>query len=150
MANEYQDLLTKLNSLSGDVLHQAERTALNEVGKLVQEAIVTLTPVQSGVPEGILAPGQLAASIKARVHIAQDTQVLSGDVSRVTIGPTTQVCKDVANWIENGHVNARAKTGEKHTEANPFIRTAQDETEEAAVTTYESIMTAAVQAAMEK
>jgi len=149
MADEFQDLINKMNALSGEALHQAERKALTEVGLLVQEAIVTLTPIQSGVPEGLLAPGQLAASIKARVHIAQEAKVVSGDVSRVTIGPTTQVCKDVAGWVENGHINARATTGEKRTEPNPFIRTAQDETEEAAISTYESIMTAAITAAME-
>ena len=138
-----------MNALSGDALHQAERKALTEVGLLVQETIVTLTPVQSGVAEGILAPGQLAASIKARVHIAQDKQVISGDTSRVTIGPNTEVTRSVANWVESGHINARATKGEKRTEPNPFIRTAQDETEEAAVSTYQSIMTAAITAAME-
>jgi len=151
MPDEFQDLINKLTSLGGDVLQQAERTALTEVGKLVQEALVTLTPVQSGVPEGLLKPGQLAESMKARVHIATDTSTVDkADVSRVTIGPTTQVCKDVANWIENGHINTRANKGEKRTDPNPFIRTAQDETEEAAVETYQSIMTAAVTAAMGK
>ena len=148
MPNDFQSLIDQLNAVSGDALHRAQREALTEVGKLITEAVVTLTPVQAGKPEGLLQAGELADAIKPRVHIATDEQTASGDTSRVTVAPTTTVTRDVANWIENGHVNARAKTGAKRTDPYPFISQAKDEVEDAAIETYAAIMTAAVKKVM--
>jgi len=135
MPNEFSDLIAKLDAVKGDALKKAERKALTEVGQIVKGAIVERTRVQSGVPEGILKPGELAASTK-------------GDVSRVTIGPNSQATRSVANWIENGHVNARATTGEKNTPPYPFIRPAQDATQQQAIDAYAATMTAEVTKAL--
>ena len=148
MPNEFSALIAKLDAVKGDALKQAERKALTEVGQIVKTAIVERTRVQSGVPEGILKPGELAASIKATVHIASDEATTKGDVSRVTIGPNSQATRSVANWIENGHVNARATTGEKNTPPYPFIRPAQDATQQQAVDAYAATMTAEVTKAL--
>lgn len=149
MPNEFSDLIAKLDSLKGDALKKAERKALTEVGEIVQTAIVERTRIHSGVAEGILAPGELAASIKATVHIATDLSTTKGDVSRVMIGPSTAATRSVANWLENGHANPRATKGNKNTPAYPFIRPAQDATQQQAIDTYAATMTAEVTKALE-
>lgn len=149
MANEFADLQQNLAALKGETLKRAERKALTRVGQIVKAAIVERTPVQSGVPEGLLAPGELAASIRASVHIANDEGTTVGDTSRVTIGPGTAKTRTVANWVENGHANPRAKKGLQHTPAHPFVRPAQDATEQQAIEAYAETMAAEVQKAME-
>ncbi|AEU36180.1 HK97-gp10 family putative phage morphogenesis protein [Granulicella mallensis] len=148
MPNEFSDLIAKLDALKGDALKKAERKALTEVGQIVKTAIVERTPVQSGVAEGLLKPGELAANIKAAVHIASDKSTTTGDVSSVTIGPGTAVTRSVANWVENGHANARATKGKKTTDPHPFIRPAQDATQQQAIDAYAATMTAEVTKAL--
>jgi HK97 gp10 family phage protein len=149
MPNEFSDLIAKLDSLKGDALKKAERKALTEVGQIVKTAIVERTPIQSGVAEGILKPGELAANIKSTVHVATDLSTTRADVSRVTIGPGTAVTRSVANWVEHGHANARATKGNKTTPAHPFVRPALDATQQQAIDAYAATMTAEVTKALE-
>ena len=149
MDDGFADLIAKLDAVKGDELKKAHRKALKRVGKIIQDAIVSVAPVQAGVPEGLLEPGQLRESITTRVHIATDESTITGDNDRVTIGPNTKVTKAVANWVENGHANARAKTSSKRTKPHPFVRPSFDAVEQTAIDAYAETMTIEVKKALE-
>lgn len=146
MDDGFSALIAKLDAVKGDALKKAQRKALKRVGEIVKAAIVPVTPVQAGVPEGLLAPGQLKASITARVHVATDERTTTGDGDRVSIGPNTKLTRDVANFVENGH--AGPKTSSKRTKPHPFIRPAFDSVEQAAVDAYAETMQAEITKAL--
>lgn len=139
MTDEFAELRAQLDALKHDALNKAERKALTQVGQLINAAIVTDCPVQAGEAEGLLEPGQLKASFHPTVHIASDAKIATGDTSRVTVQPDTKVCRDVANWVENGH--AAPHGGDKRTKPHPFIRPAVDANEQKAIDLYASVMT---------
>lgn len=143
----YQKLIAQLQSLQADALRKAERKALTEVGDLIAEALITAAPEQAGVPEGLLKPGELKASIKASVRIANDAKIAdSGKGSYALIRPDTQVARSVANWVEHGH--AGRKSSSAKTPPHPFVRPTEDATHNAAVDLYTTIMTAEVEKAL--
>ncbi len=148
---QFEELKAQLDGLAGDVRIQAERKALRAVGDLFKDAIITLAPVQSETPHGDLAPGELKADIKARVHVASDQATTTGDTSRVTIGPSPKTAY-VANWVENGHAGRRSATREgpaRNVPAYAFVRPAFDANEAKAIDLYTETMTAEIAAAME-
>lgn len=146
MQDGYAELAAKLQSIAGEGRVAAERKALKAVGQLVQAAIVARAPVQSTTGHGDLAPGELKADIKARVHIANDEKAAT-DFSRVTVGPTKKTAY-VANFVENGHANPKAQKGLKNTPAHPFIRPAADSTKQEATELYTEILTEEIQKVM--
>ena len=151
MPKDLAELQARLHSLASDARIAAERKALRAVGTLVQTAIVERAPQQSSTPHGELAPGELKADIKARVHIATDENAAT-DVSRVTIGPTSKTAY-VANFVENGHANRprnkpSSRARKENTPAHPFIRPAQDATQQKAIDLYAEIMAAEIQKVM--
>lgn len=146
MEADFQNLLNKLNNLKGEGRQKAERKALKAVGSLIQEAIVARAPVQSGTPHGDLAPGELKADIKVRVHISKDEDA-GLDSSSVSIGPGSKT-SHIARFVENGHANPKATKGKKNTPAHPFIRVALDATREKAIDLYESVITEEINKAM--
>jgi hypothetical protein len=151
VANEFQGVIDQLNQLDGDQMRQIQRKALRKVGEIVQTAVVAHAPEKAEGDGGLLAPGELKASIKARVHIASDEGIASGDSSRVAIGPVGNDAQLVANWVENGHVARRGKKKEgppRFVPAYPFVRPAFDETQQAAIDAYTESVTADVQEAM--
>lgn len=139
MSDEFAELRQQLDSLKHDALAKAERKALRQVGDLINAAIVEVCPIQAGVPEGLLEPGQLVSSFRPVVHIATDEGIASGDTSRVTIQPNTKVTRSVAAWVEDGHAGPHGS--EKRTKPHPFIRPAADSNEQKAVDLYASVMT---------
>lgn len=154
--DDHAALMAKLESLKGPALQKAERKALGKVGDLVKGAAKRRAPSQAGEHAGgRLKPGELAASIKARVHIATDEGALGGDVSNVVISPVGRGVVGIASAVENGHVMvAGGKKGKGgrvvgHVPAYPFMRPAADETEAEAITTYAETMSEEIAEAME-
>ena len=148
---QFEELKAQLDGLTGEVRVKAERKALRAVGDLFKDAIVELAPVQSETPHGDLAPGELKADINARVHVASDQGVTTGDTSKVTIGPSPKTAY-VANWVENGHAGRRSATREgpaRNVPAHPFVRPAFDANEAKAIDLYADTMTTEISAAME-
>jgi HK97 gp10 family phage protein len=139
MQDEFAVLRAQLDALKHDALDKAERKALRQVGELITTAIVEVCPVHAGKPEGLLEPGQLKESFHATVHIASDEKIASGDTSRVTIQPNTKLTRDVAKWVEDGHLGSHGN--EKRTKPHPFIRPAADANEQKAVDLYATVMT---------
>lgn len=143
MADDFQALKEKLDTLKRDALVAAERKALREVGTLILDAIVEVCPVHAGEPEGLLKAGELKASFRASVRIASDQAAASGKQDTVVVQPNTQVCRDVAGWIEHGHAGPNESS--KRTKPHPFIRPAQDAIEQKAIDTYASVMKTEIQ-----
>jgi HK97 gp10 family phage protein len=148
MESDFLRLIAKFDAIKGDELKKAQRKALKAVGKIVQDAIVARAPVRvDDTPSGnALAPGALKADIQVHVHIASDAKAAT-DISSVTIEPG-KATAHVALWVERGHANPKAKKGLTTTPAYPFIRPAQDSVEQAAVTEYETIVTAEIERVM--
>jgi len=146
--DEFAALRAKLDELKHDALNRAERKALRQVGELITTAIADICPVQAGVPEGLLEPGQLKESFAPVVHIASDEGIASGDTSRVTVQPSTKVTRSVAGWVEDGH--APPKPDSKRTPPHPFVRPAADATEQKAIDLYTSVMTEEITNALNK
>lgn len=139
MPDDFAALRAQLDELKHDALNRAERKALRAVGELITTAIIEVCPVQAGVPEGLLEPGQLKESFHATVHIASDENITTGDTSRVTIQPNTKVTRSVAALVEDGHLGPHAS--EKRTKPHPFVRPAADANEQKAIDLYASVMT---------
>jgi HK97 gp10 family phage protein len=139
MADDFQALRAKLETLKRDALVAAERKALREVGTIIRDAIVENCPEQAGKPEGLLEVGELKGSFRASVRIASDQAAAQGKEDTVVVQPNTQVCKDVALWVERGHAGPTPDS--KRTKPKPFIREAQDAIEQKAIDTYASVMT---------
>ena len=136
----YKQLIDQLHSLQGDALRKAERKALTASGDLIEAALIEAAPEQAGVPEGLLKPGELKASIKASVRIASDAKVAdTGKGSYVLIRPTDSTARTVAGWVEHGHNGPRSDS--RKTPAHPFIRPTEDATLPEAIETYTTIMT---------
>jgi HK97 gp10 family phage protein len=146
MANDLAALKAQLDAINGPALQAAERVALRQVGVLIRDAVIERAPVRTEYDGGDLQPGDLKRKITARVHIATDTSVLSGDSSRVTIAPTADVAY-IARFVEDGHVN-RPGSKTANTPAHPFVRPAFDETQQAAIDLYTQVMTDAITAAL--
>jgi HK97 gp10 family phage protein len=152
MEADFATIIAKLDAANGEGLKRAQRKALKAVGQIVQEAIVAAAPVRvDDTPSGTaLKPGALKDDIKARVHIATDEKVAT-DNSRVTIGPGKATAY-VANWIENGHANPKAKSAKakKNTPAYPFVRKAADSVQQKAQAEYEAVMKAEIAKVMDE
>lgn len=144
MADEFAGVKAMFERLKGPELEKAQRTALRAVGDLVLAELKAVCPVQAGVAEGLLGPGQLRDSLAARVHVLSDEKTVEGQSDNVVIGPTTQVTKDVTGWLEYGHAGPMQKGA--RTPPLPFVRPTQDATEAKAREVYESTMTEAVTA----
>lgn len=137
MDKAFADLAKQLHELGGDVMRKAQRKGLKKVGELMQEAIAEAAPERTEAAGGLLKPGELKGSIRARVHIASDEGIIGGDTSRVVIGPVGHEAQLVANWVENGHAprtpsgtsKRRRRLGPgKFVPAHPFVRPAFDAT----------------------
>jgi HK97 gp10 family phage protein len=145
--DDLQALKNKLDALDGELLQAAERKALKAVGDLIQEAIVAKAPERTDDETGgLLAPGELKASIKSHVHVAADAGTLSGKTSNVVIAPSGPAYP-VARWVEYGHAN-RPGSKRPNTPAHPFIRNAFDEVQQAAVDLYAETMATAIKEAI--
>lgn len=127
-------LQERLRNLAGPQLKKTRRKALKRVGEIFEASIRAHAPVRAGenISGGELRPGELAASIKARISIASDEATLQGRSDKATIGPrgTTQKGTDIkliAHDVEYGHGNAAAVG---------FIREAFDTTKDAATAAY--------------
>jgi HK97 gp10 family phage protein len=145
MPDDFAKLRAKLQSLANEQRIAAERKALRAAGKVIVNAITEICPEQAGEPEGLLAPGVLRESFRAYVRIASDGKSADGEADTVTVLPNTQVCKDVAGWVERGHAGRTPNA--KRTRPNPFIRPAQDACAQQAIDTFTSVMTAEIKKA---
>ncbi len=145
MADDFAALLKKIDTLKRETVVAAERKALREVGTIIRDAIVENCPEQAGKPEGLLDVGELKGSFRASVRIASDQAAAQGKEDTVVVQPNTQVCKDVALWVERGHAGPTADS--KRTKPKPFIRDAQDAIEQKAIDRYTSVMTEEIQKA---
>jgi HK97 gp10 family phage protein len=136
-------LQAKLDSLKRDAVVSAERKALRQVGTVIRDAIVEVCPVQAGEPEGLLKANELKESFRSYVRIASDAGITAGKEDIVTVQPSTQVCRDVALWVERGHAGPTSDS--KRTKPHPFIRPTQDSIEQKAIDTYASVMNEEIQ-----
>lgn len=146
------ELKAKIDNVSHQALRDAERKALRAVGKLMLDAVMENAPTKH-VRGGDLAPGELKAGFRSRVHIATDAEETSDQTSSVTIAPLKKI-EYVARFVENGHINAPHKKGGKqpepaNTPAHPFVRPAFDANEQKAIDIYTETMTEEVKKAME-
>ena len=147
MANDFEALQAKLRTLRGPEMMKTQRKALRAVGDFVEAALVSNTPVKAGTDGGVLEPGELRDSIKARVSVPSDEAVAAGKEARVVIGPTGYLRKLVAHDVEYGHTNAKSKTGSS-TPPHPFIRPVAESSESEAIAIYTEVVTADVQKVM--
>jgi HK97 gp10 family phage protein len=149
MPDGFEKLIAQLHSLQGEELRKIERTALQAVSNVITPALIEAAPIQAGVPEGILAPGELKASIKPRVHVATDQQRTQREHgSYLVIKPVDKDLKgykavqgpySVAVWLEYGH--AGPKSSSPRTKPHPFVRPTVDAVQAKAVETYATTMT---------
>ena len=139
MADDFAALQAKLQSLRTTELQKIQRKALKEVGKLVKGVMEFSAPIMVESKKGSLTPGEMKASIRARVSVPSDAAVLAGKQARVTIGPTGRKVKFIAHDVEYGH-------GE--TDEHPFIRPTADHCEAQATEIFQENLTAGVQKAM--
>ena len=142
MADGFEALLRRMNSLTHDQLQKANREALKQAGLVIKEAIVDRAPVLRDDERGgtSLEPGALKGDIKVGVHVAQEAT----DTNRVRVGPGRRT-RHVAEWVENGHANAKGRGAKQrklgtNTPAHPFVRPAADAVESLARAVYGNVM----------
>jgi HK97 gp10 family phage protein len=145
MPDDFQALRAKLDALKRNAVVAAERKALRATGEVIRDAIVEVCPAQAGKPEGLLEVNELKESFRSYVRIASDQAAAQGKEDTVVVQPNTQVCKDVALWVERGHAGPTPDS--KRTKPKAFIRPAQDAIEQKAIDTYASVMTEEIQKA---
>jgi hypothetical protein len=147
--SEFADLINQLQTLQGPELRRIERKSLQAVSGVITPALIEAAPEQAGVPEGILAPGELKASITPKIRIASDDQRAGGRNSYLVVRPVdkgttaseylgVQGPYSVAGWLENGHAGPKPQS--KRTAPHPFVRPTVDRVAEKAIATYAETM----------
>ena len=113
------ELLFKFEQLAGgQERDRIVRKGLRAVGTIVKDALRAATPERPDTPSGTaLRPGELKAAIRSRVRIGQEGQ---SSTETTDFGKLSYV----ANFVDGGHINPRARRPGKlsYTPPHPFVR----------------------------
>ncbi len=119
-----------------------ERAALRAAGAVMKSALIAKTPMRTdNVGPRDLPAGALKRAVRARTHMGKLGEP-SSEV--IDFGKLTYI----AHFVDEGHINVRAKTGRTHTPAHPFVRNVEAATRTEATDAYYAAMKAGIEKAL--